>query len=212
MPNEGHIYMLINQSINQSPAVLVPLLKLKLAMYMCCCCNRNATVAIASAVLYWKPLFAQHGSISVRAYAAAAHVHDVRILLLYLYCCLLSAMIALHAVLCISNSAFLSAYSTRYRTAACRSGLGVEKQNVIEAQQFPYYVYVCRPRPRAGAMGSKTSPTFNVLEAPERRASADEQAVRCEQRRRTKHGYEHGCQYPIERCAQRTVYSVFLHT
>ena len=109
MPNEGHIYMLINQSINQSPAVLVPLLKLKLAMYMCCCCNRNATVAIASAVLYWKPLFAQHGSISVRAYAAAAHVHDVRILLLYLYCCLLSAMIALHAVLCISNSAFLSA-------------------------------------------------------------------------------------------------------
>ena len=61
-------------------------------------------------------------------------------------------------------------------------------------------------------MGRKTSPTFNVLEAPERRASADEQAVRCEQRRRTKHGYEHGCQYPIERCAQRTVSSVFLHT
>ena len=61
-------------------------------------------------------------------------------------------------------------------------------------------------------MGSKTSPTFNALEAPERRvhASADEQAVRCEQRRRTKHGYEHGCQYPIERCAQRTVSSVFL--
>ena len=82
---------------------------------MCCCCNRNATVAIASAVLYWKPLFAQlqHGSISVRAYAAAAHVHDVRILLLY--CCLLSAMIALQSVhvlyMCISNSAFLSAYS-----------------------------------------------------------------------------------------------------
>ena len=92
MPNEGHIYMLINQSINQSPAVLVPLLKLKLAMYMCCCCNRNATVAIASAVLYWKPLFAQlqHGSISVRAYAAAAHVHDVRILLLYILVLLLA--------------------------------------------------------------------------------------------------------------------------
>ena len=118
------IYMLIN--INQSPAVLVPLLKLKLAMYMCCCSNRNATIAIASAVLYWKPLFAQHGSISVRAYAAAAHVHDVRILLLY--CCLLSAMIALHAVhvLYISNSAFLYAYSY------CSSTPDIEQQHAVQ--------------------------------------------------------------------------------
>lgn len=122
MPNEGHIF--VNQSINQSPAVLVPLLKLKLAMYMCCCCNRNSTIAIASAVLYWKPLFAQHGSISVRAYAAAAHVHDVRILLLY--CCLLSAMIALHAVLCISNSAFLSAYSY------CSSTPDIEQPHAVQ--------------------------------------------------------------------------------
>ena len=65
----------INQSINQSPAVLVPLLKLKLAMYMCCCCNRNATVAIASAVLYWKPLFAQHD----------VHMLQLRMCMMYEY-------------------------------------------------------------------------------------------------------------------------------